>query len=104
MKKNITKKFSKATIFLTIFVALTMVFTIYQTSVNGFVGDVASEFNIDEEEILGYIPLTVEAASISSFTSMQLCDAYEMKNTWGSLVEKSETYTFSGSLSNDAYK
>ena len=34
MKNNITKKFSKATIFLTIFVALTMVFTIYQTSIN----------------------------------------------------------------------
>ncbi len=104
MKKNISKKISKATIFLVAFIALTMVFTIYQTSVNNFVVEVATDLEIDESLILGYLPLTAEAASISSFESKQMVDGYSMSNTWGSVVEKSETYTFTATLENDAYK
>ena len=104
MKKNISRKLSKATILLVAFVALTMVFTIYQTSINTAVVDFANELNIDEDLILGYLPLTANAASINSFTSLQMVDGYSMSNTWGSVVEKSETYTFTASLSNDAYK
>ena len=71
MKRNISKQVSKLSVFLVFFIALTLVFTLYQTSVNAYVTDVATELNLTEdgEEILGYTPIKAEAASYSNPTA-----------------------------------
>ncbi len=71
MKRNISKQASKLSVFLVFFIALTLVFTLYQTSINAYVTDVATELNLTEdgEEILGYTPIKAEAATYSNPTA-----------------------------------
>ncbi len=106
MKNSIVKKVSKLSVILVVFLMLTLVFTLYQTSVNAYVVDVVDELNIVDVEnnpnILQIMPVTAEA--ISSFTYHTFWDSKSMSNTWGSVVEKKETYTATTSLENDAYK
>ena len=106
MKKNIVRNASKLSVFLVLFLMLTLVFTLYQTSINAYVVDVIDELNITDVEsnpnILQIMPVTAEA--ISSFTYHTFWSSKSMSNTWGSVVEKKETYTATTSLDSDAYK
>ena len=68
MKKNISKKLSKATILLVAFVALTMVFTIYQTSINNKLNDALEGTNLG---IIQNSPDTAVAASGGNAGSQQ---------------------------------
>lgn len=113
MKKNITKKFSKATIILTIFVALTMVFTIYQTSINPKVNDFLGENSL---EMLNSVDRALAATgwynpSVSgagTYTCMDGGAVYWIA-AWGNSggdpgeAEKTGTVSFSNELARAAH-
>ena len=75
MKKNIVKNASKLSVILVLFLMLTLVFTLYQTSVNAYVSNMATQLDEDSPvyKMLDFDEMnsiTAEAASISAFGSI----------------------------------
>lgn len=91
MKKNISRKLSKATILLVAFVALTMVFTIYQTSINNTINNVATELTHDSDKTLIDIIDFAEAATAINSDGSQLVDGWTYNKSWG---EATQTHDF----------
>ena len=106
MKKNISKKLSKATILLVAFVALTMVFTIYQTSINNKLNDAleGTDLSILEETLPIAHAYTSAVSNMSSLnTAYTTASKYEMGRLDYTRSDTSSDITLSANLTRASY-